>query len=316
MKSLGWSAVLACAVLAAAGQAWAQKDAVVGAGQAFVTVLPAHAGETAAGLTSGELSLKLNGKPAEIVGWVRVSEEASPTEIVLLIDGGARMSLGEQMGAITEFVRETPSNAKIALAYMDGGRAVIAAPFSADPAVVLRGLHLPGGSAGSSGSPYFCLSDLAKRWPSSNTSARRVAVMITDGLDPYQQRFDPEDPYMLAAIADSVRAGLAVYSMYWHGQGQASSTEPGVNAGQSLLHEVTDATGGVSYGQGMSNPVSFDPFFHDLRTRLRNQYLLQASARFNGKPAILTLKLHVGNPAVKAEAPQQIYLRPVTAQAR
>ena len=36
--------------------------------------------------------------------------------------------------------------------------------------------------------------------------------MVTDGVDYYELRFDPEDPYVQAAIKDSAKAGLVVYA--------------------------------------------------------------------------------------------------------
>ena len=90
---------------------------------------------------------------------------------------------------------------------MQNGQAVFTGGFTADHAQALRGLHLSGGTPGSSASPYFCLSDLAKHWPSKDRSARREVVMISDGVDPYYMEYDPDEPYLKAAIYDSVRAG-------------------------------------------------------------------------------------------------------------
>ena len=142
--------------------------------------------------------------------------------------------------------------------------------------------------------------------PSTDRSARRVVVMITDGLDPYQRGFDPADPYVQSAIRDSVRAGLVVYSMYWHVLGRADSTAFGANAGQSLLSEVTSATGGQSYSEGNGNPVSFDPFFTNIRRCLRNQYELDFAAQPGKKPAVETLKLHLEGVNAKVYAPEQV----------
>src|ERR1700734_3475486 len=83
-----------------------------------------------------------------------------------------------------------------------------------------------------SSSPYFCLSDLAKNWPSADRSARREIIMITDGVDYYHLQYDPEDPYVQAAIDDSVRANLVVYSIYWRSTGPASRGWYENNAGQ------------------------------------------------------------------------------------
>jgi hypothetical protein len=243
-----------------------------------------------------------------------------------------------QTGDITRFIEEMPANAKIAIAYMVGGRAALAGPLSSDPARVLQELHINNGNPGSNGSPYFCLSDLAKIWPHRDGVVRRVVVMITDGVDEFDRRYDPEDPYVRAAINDSVRAGLQVYSMYWHDQSRAGNSAiasaglpesgRGLNqdqagkavrataSGQNLLQQVTQATGGNSYWQGDSNPAAFAPYFDDLRKRLRNQFALSFSASFKGKPEVVGMKVKVSAPADKVSAPQFVYLdrAPATAQ--
>jgi hypothetical protein len=80
------------------------------------------------------------------------------------------------------------------------------------------------------------------------------------------------------------------------------------NASQSLLLEVTDATGGKSYWQGTGNPVSFQPYFEDLLRRLANQYEINFSAQLNGKPTLETMKLKVDAPAINVTAPQQVFV--------
>ena len=116
--------------------------------------------------------------------------------MVVLIDGAARSTIGQQLGEIASFIKGLPANAKVAVGYMEYGHAALTAPLSTDHERAIQGLRMPSGLAGSSGSPYFCLSDLAKNWPASGPMARREVVMITDGVDNYEQRFDPDDPYV------------------------------------------------------------------------------------------------------------------------
>ena len=138
--------------------------------------------------------------------------------------------------------------------------------------------------------------------------------MITDGVDYYEMHYDPEDPYVHAAINDSVSAGLIVYAMYWRNQGFADSFQYETNAGQNLLLELTDATGGKSYWEGMGNPVSFQPYFKDLRSRLRNQYALSFSLKVNGRPGVMRLDLKAKVPSAKVFAPHAVYVSPVNGE--
>jgi hypothetical protein len=299
---------MAAALLMMSAAVFAQKGDLEGQGQAILTVLPSHPAEQDASLTMAQVQVKVNGKQASVTALTPLKGADDRLEIVLLIDGSIRLSMWEQSGDITKFIDEAPSDAKITIAYMQSGQAALAGPLSSDSAAVLRGLHMTGGSPGSNGSPYFCLSDLAKRWPSGDRGARRVVVMITDGVDEFDRSVDPEDPYMQAAINDSVRAGVTVYSMYWHDQGRASNTGRATVSGQNLLQQVTQATGGNSYWQGDGNAVSFAPYFEDLRSRLRNQFALSFSADFKGKPEVVSMKVKASTPAAKVTAPQFVYL--------
>jgi hypothetical protein len=193
---------------------------------------------------------------------------------------------------------------------MQNGRAVLSGPLTSDHARVLQELHLPIGASGQSASPYFCLSDLAKNWPSNDRNARREVIMITDGVDYYQLQYDPEDPYVQAAIQDSVRANLVVYSIYWRNVGRVDRSGYESNAGQNLLLAVTDATGGNSYWIGSGNPVSLQPYFDDFSRRLNNQYELGFTAPLHGKPAVASLKVKVTASDVKVTAPQKAWLAP------
>lgn len=292
--------------------ALAQNGAPQGQGVAVVTVMPKGSSEAPIKVQPQDLQVRVNGKESSVTGWTAARGAHSPLELVVLIDGSARASLGTQLSEIEGFVKEMPSHTKMAIAYMQNGRAALTGPLSSDPADVLKGLRLPGGAPGTNGSPYFCLSDLAKNWPSTDRAARREVVMITDGVDDYSPRYDPNDPYMQSAINDSVRAGLVVYTIYWANRGRIDSSANENNAGQSLLNLVTEATGGSNYWQGVGNPVSFDPYFKDLRLRFENQYRLSFNTPLKGKQEVETLKLKVGGPEAKVYYPQQVLVSPGT----
>ena len=315
MKNPGIAICMAVTVLFAWAPGFSQSESEQGHGQAVVTVLPKQEGTLPPSVTGQDLSVKVDGKPARVTSWKPFQSPENSLELVLLIDGSTSSALGGQFDSIKSFVKSLPPNTKAAISYMQNGSAIFAGPLTADHAEVLRGLHLPAGSPGSSASPYFCLSDLAKHWPSADREARREVVMVTDGVDPYYMRFDFDDPYLQAAIADSVRARLVVYSIYWQGMGNASSSSYENNAGQSLLAEVTEATGGKSFWIGMGNPVSFEPYLDELTRRFRNQYELGFTTGLTGKPQVETLKLKLSAPGTEINSPGQVMVYPaVSAQ--
>ena len=278
-----------------------------GQGQITVTVLPKHEGDQAPNVSAQEMTIKVNGKDSKIGNLVRKGDK-DPVELAVLIDSSARTSLGRQLEDISQFVKSLPPNIRSTIGYMTNGRTVLSGPFSTDHAEVLKGLHLPLGSAGSNGSPYFCLSDLAKSWPSQDREARREVLMITDGVDEFNRRFDPDDPYVQAAVADSVRAHLVVYAIYWRNQGRADNTQYSNNSGQNLLVELTETTGGKSFWQGSGNPVSFQPYLEELTRRFQNQYELSLIVPIKGKPEIETVKLKFKAPGLEVNVPQQVFV--------
>jgi hypothetical protein len=306
----------AAAIVFAAASAQAQNGDYSGRGNAIITVLPNHAAEQRMNVSQQDIKqIKVDGRGAQATGFRPLAGPNSPVELVFLIDSGARTSLGTQLSEITGFVQEMPQNTKMAIAYMQSGRAVLGSQLSSDPAQVLHALRMPGGVPDESASPYFCLSDLAKNWPSNDRSARRIAVLISDGIDYYNLRYDPEDPYVQAAINDSVRNGLVVYFLFWHDAGRISRSGWEQNAGQSLMLEVTQATGGNSYWEGFGNPVSFQPYLQDLRNRLANQWGLSFAAPLSGKGGaqIERLDFKMSVPAAKVSAPQKVLVEPAGA---
>ena len=305
-KLIPISAMAATLAMLAAIPVFARAENQPGQGQAVVTVLPDKNGQPSAP-SQQQVSVKVDGRTSNVTGWQPLRGDNSPVELVILIDGAARTSLGSQLGDIQHFVQGLPANTSASIAYMMNGRAALSGPLTTNHAEILRGLHIPsGGVPGISASPYFCLSDLARHWPSNNTHARREVVMVTDGVDYYDLRYDPEDPYLQAAINDSVHARLTVYSIYWRNIGRLDSRMGPTDAGQNLLTQLTEATGGTNYWQGYGNPVSLQPYFEDIQRRLNNQYEVSFMAPFKDKPQVETFKFKLDAPGAKVAAPQQV----------
>ncbi|MDE3202044.1 MAG: hypothetical protein KGN79_14110 [Acidobacteriota bacterium] len=311
MKSLKLAAFWATSILAVSFPAFSATPSTPESGQALVTILPESGPElTPVSPSPQSMHLKINGKTTEITSVTHARGEESPLEVVVLIDSGAHGSLATQFQYIKDFAEELPSSTQMAIAYMENGRAVFSVPLSSDPKQIIAGLRIPPGPAGISGSPYFCLSDLAKHWPSSNPNARREVIMISDGIDNYEPRYNPDDQYVQAAINDSIRSGLTVYSIYWSNRGGIGDDSSYALGGQSLLLQVTDATGGYSYWQGTGNPVSFAPYFKDLRSRFEHQFRIRFKAMDRNKPEVLSMNLKLTGLEAKLSAPKRVLVGP------
>jgi hypothetical protein len=306
MKKIAIAMSLAAGVLMAAAPAFPQNENS-GQGQALITVLPANKKAPAPTLSPQDLAIKVNGQNSTITQLNPMGKEGNDLEVVVMLDSAARSSIGVQLDDISNFIKTLPQGAKAAVAWMINGTAQLGSPLTSNHQEALKGVHLPIGVPGGSASPYFCLSNLAKHWPSQDHAARRIVVMITDGVDNYEPYYDPQDPYVQAAVTDSVRAGLVVYPIYWENLGRFSRSWYANYDGQNLLNMVAEATGGYSYWQGFGNPVSFQPFFENLDRRLKNQYEMVFTAPLNNKSSeVANLHLKVTGVNGKVDAPHQV----------
>src|SRR5260370_19370270 len=208
---------------------------------------------------------------AKVTDWLPLQGEHAGLQLFILIDDAANTSLGSQLEDIRQFINAQPSTTAIGVAYIRNGIADILQNPTDDHAQAAKALRLPLGDAGASGSPYFSVVDLIKRWPVG--PARRDILMVSDGID----RFGgggPNNPYVDSAIEEAQRAGVIIYSIYTPGVGHYGHSFWRMNWGQNYLSQVSDETGGESYYLGFGAPVSFAPYLDDLSHRLTPQYLL------------------------------------------
>ncbi len=250
-------------------------------------------------LQQKDVTVLLKNRPAEITSWEPGSE--GQLQLVLLFDNSLPGYVSLQFSSIRKFIDGLPPSAEVAVAYMTNGRADMAQTLTSNHAMASKALRLPNSMPGVSASPYFCLSDLAKHWP-SQARARRVVLMITNGEDPYYRSRDLQDPYVAAAITDAQRAGLLVYSIYFRVTGGQGGSL-GRLFGQSYLQRVSDQTGGQTFLGAMITPVSFDPYLAQFKIILDNQYMATIAAQGSG---LQPVKVKSNLPGVRLSAPSAV----------
>lgn len=251
------------------------------------------------------LSLQVNGHDTPINSVNAVG--TGNLEIAILIDDGLRSSFGLQSKELGNFINSLPHNAKVLVGYMQNGTVQSPGHFTADHQEMQNQLHIPLGVPGSSASPYFCLSDFVKHWPSQEPAARFV-LMITNGVDPYNGRptiTNQDSPYVQAAASDAARAGAAVYSIYFPDAGFRGAQ--GSFSGQAYLQQVADATGGNLFNNGSIPPVSIAPYLDQFSHAINSTYELGFMAHANRKRDDLTrIRVKSTQPGVKVRAPEAV----------
>jgi hypothetical protein len=286
------------------------QEAAASGPSTIVTVEPKGSGELAAPVPATAVKVKVNNKNAEVADWIAYGANATRPnlQLVLLIDDGARSSLGLHLKELQGFIAQQPPTTEVAVAYMRNGTAQLAGPFATDHAQAAQTLRLPISAAGVNGSPYFSLSDLIKRWPAHAPEERREVVMITDGIDRYNGlRYDPSNPYINATIRDAIRNQIVVYAIYFHNAGFADRTEAGINSGQNYLTQLCSTVGGDFFSQGFGNPVDFTPYLNQINRKLGNQYELRVQPPAGAKN-IVNLKVQVSAPNTRTQAAHQIFV--------
>jgi hypothetical protein len=299
--------LLALALIATTATAVPQE------GSTPTQVLLAVNSKTPAAPTAQNVTIKVDNR---ITPTLNISPVApNHLQVALLIDDGLRTSVGRELNSLREFITGLPSGTEVLVGYMQNGRVVPASGFTANLAAAAQTLRIPSGLAGSSASPYFCLSDLVKNWPSSETQTApqsgqpahkaRVVLMITNGVDPYNGStsiLNQNSPYVESAVSDAQRAGVPVYSIYFSDAGFGRNR--GSFSGQSYLLQLAQGTGGTAYYQGTGNPVSMAPYLKQFTNALAETYV--ATFPVDGNKKMVSLKLSTTLPGTKLQAQTQV----------
>ena len=276
--------------------------------QMVITVLPKSHESQPESLEANDLMVVRGITTSPAIRLQRLTGDLADMQLFILLDDSTRSSsLGIQLPHLKKFVESLPASTQVAVGYMRNGSFELAQAFTVDHQKAASVLRLPMSIPGENGSPYFALSDLVKHWPSKQSTDRRAVLMLTDGVDRYYGAATMNDPYVDAAIHDTLKEGVVVYSIYLRGAGSYGQSAWVTNFAQSRLTEVSDETGGYAYFQGFTDPVSISPFLKDFQDRLDNQYQVTISAA--PKKGVQPVKLRTELPGLKIQSPTHIYVQ-------
>ena len=261
------------------------------------------------------LTVAVNDRKQPLSAWEPVAPASA--QVALLIDDGLRESVGRELENLRSFVRTLAPGVEVLVGYMQYGHVVAAQPFTTDHALAASTLHLPGGLPGMSASPYVCLSDFVKNWPSGASSSSsspgpttqhkaRFILMLTNGVDPYNGStsvMNQGSPYVDNAVADAQRAGVAVYAIYFGDAGISDNSAD--SSGQNYLNQITQATGGVNLWQGVGNPVSTAPFLSKFQSALAETFIATFNAPLGNNPGRDLVRVKFTAAKTKLHAPEQ-----------
>lgn len=246
------------------------------------------------------------GKRAPITVWEPYTGDHAGLQLLVLLDDSSASGLANQLADLRSFVQALPNSTAVAVGYMENGGADIAQNFTMDHNLAAKAIRIPQSIRGG-GSPFFSLSEVAKQWPSQVVNGRREILMITDGVDRYADlEFNPDNPYVTAAIRDAQKAAIPVYTIYFRGAGRLDADPTVTSGGQNYLTQVSQETGGKCLYSGMGNPVTLTPMLNELSKILSNQYELVFKSHAKPQKGLVQLKLKMETHGIKLVAPTSV----------
>jgi hypothetical protein len=272
--------------------------------------------KTSATPTAKDVTVKVDNRLTQLLNLAAIPPNGA--QVALLIDDGLRTSVGRELNTLRDFITGLPAGTEVFVGYMQNGRVVPGtnlSGFTADRATAAGSLRIPNGIPGISASPYFCLSDFVKNWPSNAEGQTvqqtqpvrkaRFVLMITNGVDPYNGStsiLNQNSPYVDAAVIDAQRSGIPVYSIFFNDAGFGRGR--GSFSGQNYLSELAQGTGGVAYYQGSGNPVSMAPYLKQFQQAIAETYVATFPVEANKK--LVSLKFATDLPKTKLRGPDQV----------
>jgi len=267
--------------------------------------------------TAKDITVKVDNRVTPLLNLASVPPNGA--QVALLIDDGLRTRIGSELNNLRAFITSLPQGTEVFVGYMQNGRVVSGDDnpgFTTNLAAAAGALRISTGLPGASASPYFCLSDFVKNWPTGaedqpTSPSRqfahkaRIVLMITNGVDPYNGSTsitNQDSPYVASAVTDAQRAGVPVYSIYYGDSGFRGGRSS--FSGQSYLQQMAQGTGGTTYYQGTGSPVSLAPFLKQFHDAVVETYV--ATFPVDGNKKMVSLKLSTSLPKTKLNAPNQV----------
>lgn len=276
--------------------------------ETIITVKPTRKGADVKPLASNDVLAYAGKNRTQVTSLEPLKGNLASLQLFIFLDDSTRSGvLGTQLPELKKFVRSLPASTQVAIGYMRNGGYDLVQGFTTEHDNAANSLRLPTSTPGINGSPYFALSYLVKHWPSKETTRRRAVLMLTDGVDRYYDNGSTNDPYVDAAVKDSQHFGVLVYSIYLRGEGLYSANSWGVNMAQSRLDQVSKATGGEAYTEGLMSPVSLAPYLKQVSDRLDNQYRIAFVASKDS--GLQSVQFRTEVPGVKIIAPEQVRIK-------
>ena len=284
----------------------AQQPAPVTVPVSMIVTVEAKHGKEIPEITHKEDVRAFQGKERlRVTDWIALQGQSADLELLILIDEASGATLSLQYDDLRKFMDAQPPTTAIGIGYMEYGTVRLTQNFTTDHEAAGKALRIPLGAAfAGESSPYLAIEDVIKRWPESK--ARHAIFMISSGIDPLQPGYT--DTYLDSAIEIAERTGTKISTIYAAQEGHFGHSFFRFSRGQDNLSRLAEMTGGESYFQGFSTPISFTPFLDEFAERLNHQYRLTVMIKPEKKPSYQHVKLETEVPNVEFVTADRVYV--------
>ncbi len=235
----------------------------------------------------------------------------APLALAILVQEDLVSNFNLQIKDIAEFVRNLPRGSRVMVAYLRAGTMQVRQKFTDDLDLAANAFRIVSSSSTAGPrNPYDGVIDTLNRFD-ARPAGRRAILLVSDGLDVSHgvESSTPGQSIDLdRAILRAQRRSVAVFSFYTPTGVTENGNSRLVMNGQGSLQKISDETGGRAFFQGSIAPISFLPFFKDLRILLNRQFLLSYLSTHMNK-GYHRIEVTSTNPTVKIEHPKGYYYK-------
>lgn len=235
----------------------------------------------------------------------------TPLYLAILIQEDLGSNFNLELRGLAQFIRGMPPGSRVMVAYLRGGSLQVRQRFTDDLQRAAAALRIVQSSASSAPrNPFDSVVDALNRFDALPTG-RRAILLVSDGVD-VSQGVSGSSPGQSTdldrAIQRAQRKSVPVFSIFSPSSLSEGSGGTLVLNGQGSLQRLSSETGGRAFFQGTGAPVSFDPFYKDIRLLLNRQFLLTYLSTHMNK-GYHRVEVTATTPAVEIQHPRGYYYR-------
>jgi len=188
----------------------------------------------------------------------------SPVNLAILIQDDLVSHVSNELERTREFILSLPQGSQVMVAYISSGSLRVRQPFTTDLPKAAGSLRvLISSTSASPFNPYVEVLEALRKFQPEGKD-RNILLLISDGLDS-SRGFDPSSVLnsidMQRAITEAKRRDVSIYCFYAPSVGLTSRSSLAASYGQSSLGKISRETGGQAFFQGITDFVTFDPYF-------------------------------------------------------